>query len=176
MKPAKAMTILLSADQAEAPETVATVEDIPISDVVRAAKGLPTFCVVDVFAHLASATTMVILSDMTKHRGIRNSSDGKLSVKVRKTSASRSFKTKFGSVIVTGTKPSAESVKANVNRSTEALERVTRKLMKPGISLRAKKDVPQFSVAEDEPGVFIRRLNGRIERGRVVAGVFKAID
>lgn len=37
MKPAKAMTIRLSADQAEALETVATVEDMPISDVIRAA-------------------------------------------------------------------------------------------------------------------------------------------
>lgn len=37
MKPAKAMTIRLSADQAEALETVATVEDLPVSDVIRAA-------------------------------------------------------------------------------------------------------------------------------------------
>ncbi len=37
MKPAKAMTIRLSADQAEALETVATVEDVPVSEVVRAA-------------------------------------------------------------------------------------------------------------------------------------------
>jgi ribosomal protein S15P/S13E len=31
------MTIRLSADQAEALETVATVEDLPVSDVIRAA-------------------------------------------------------------------------------------------------------------------------------------------
>lgn len=37
MKPAKSMTIRLSADQAEALETVATVEDLPISEVIRAA-------------------------------------------------------------------------------------------------------------------------------------------
>jgi len=37
MKPLKSMTIRLSADQAEALETVATVEDRPISDVIRAA-------------------------------------------------------------------------------------------------------------------------------------------
>jgi predicted transcriptional regulator len=37
MKPAKAMTIRLSSDQAEALETVATVEDRPVSDVIRAA-------------------------------------------------------------------------------------------------------------------------------------------
>lgn len=37
MKPAKAMTIRLSAEQAEALETLATVEDRPISEVIRAA-------------------------------------------------------------------------------------------------------------------------------------------
>jgi predicted transcriptional regulator len=37
MKPAKAMTIRLSADQAEALETVAAVENVPVSEVVRAA-------------------------------------------------------------------------------------------------------------------------------------------
>lgn len=37
MKPTKAMTIRLSADQAEALETVATVEDRPVSEVIRAA-------------------------------------------------------------------------------------------------------------------------------------------
>lgn len=37
MKPAKAMTIRLSAEQAEQLETVAAVDDQPISEVIRAA-------------------------------------------------------------------------------------------------------------------------------------------
>lgn len=37
MKAPKAMTIRLSAEQAEALETVASVEDRPVSDVIRAA-------------------------------------------------------------------------------------------------------------------------------------------
>ena len=37
MKPAKAMTLRLSAEQAEALETVATIEDRPVSEVIRAA-------------------------------------------------------------------------------------------------------------------------------------------
>jgi len=37
MKPAKAMTVRLSADQAEALETVATVEGQAVSEVIRAA-------------------------------------------------------------------------------------------------------------------------------------------
>lgn len=37
MKPVKSMTIRLSAEQAEALETVASVEDTPVSEVIRAA-------------------------------------------------------------------------------------------------------------------------------------------
>jgi predicted transcriptional regulator len=37
MKPVKAMTIRLSADQARQLETIATVDDQPISEVIRAA-------------------------------------------------------------------------------------------------------------------------------------------
>lgn len=37
MKPAKAMTIRLSAEQAEQLETVATVDDQPVSEIIRAA-------------------------------------------------------------------------------------------------------------------------------------------
>ncbi len=37
MKPAKAMTIRLSADQAEELETVANVDNQPVSEVIRAA-------------------------------------------------------------------------------------------------------------------------------------------
>ena len=37
MKPVKAMTIRLSADQAQDLETVALVDDQPVSDVIRAA-------------------------------------------------------------------------------------------------------------------------------------------
>jgi predicted transcriptional regulator len=37
MKPSKAMTIRMSADQAEALETVATVEQLAVAEVIRAA-------------------------------------------------------------------------------------------------------------------------------------------
>jgi|SoiMethySBSTD1v2_1073268.scaffolds.fasta_scaffold996052_2 hypothetical protein len=89
---------------------------------------------------------------------------------------SRNFKTKFGGVTISGRRPAAEIVTRNVERSSMALERVGKKLTKPGIAIRSKKNVPQYSVAEDEIGVFIRRLNGRVERGRLVKGVFRVID
>jgi len=83
---------------------------------------------------------------------------------------------KFGSVTISGSKPSALAVNKNVERSTAALERIVRRLEKPGVDIRAKKDVPQFSVADGERGVFIRRLNGRVNRGRMVNGAFEVID
>lgn len=84
-------------------------------------------------------------------------------------------KVKFGDVTVLGTTPAPEQVQANVARSTEALQRVVGRLMKPGIRLAAKKDVPRYSVDENHPNIFIRRLNGVTERGYVVNGVFKVI-
>ena len=92
-----------------------------------------------------------------------------------KDGASRA-KTRFGDVTISGPRPSAAVVKFNVKRSTEALERVTRTLTKPGVALPAKKDVPLFSVAEGETDIFIRTLNGSTERGRLINGVFKVID
>jgi hypothetical protein len=88
----------------------------------------------------------------------------------------RAVKVKFGNVTVSGVKPAAATLAAHVQRSTDALERVARTLATPGVVIRPKKDVPQFSAAESERGVFIRRLNGRVERGRLVDGTFKVID
>jgi len=98
------------------------------------------------------------------------------SVTVRGDRAPRGSKIKFGSVTISGAKPSAAAVKANVERSAKALERVTKKLLKPGVMIRAKKNVPQYAVAEGKTGVFVRRLNGRIEYGKLVNGVFQVTD
>lgn len=95
---------------------------------------------------------------------------------VRANNALSKWKIKFGSVTITGKKPTAAVVTQNVKISTEALERVGKWLIKPGVMIRRKKDVPQYSVAEGETGVFIRRLNGRTDRGRLVNGVFKVIN
>jgi len=74
-------------------------------------------------------------------------------------------RTKFGAVTVTGTKPAADFVARNVARSTEALERVTRKLLRPGVAIRCKKGVPEYSSSENEPGILIRKLDGKLDRG-----------
>jgi hypothetical protein len=108
-------------------------------------------------------------------RNNRNRSAAEQFVTVR-ADAPRHLKTKFGSVTISGGRPNRDTVSRNVERSSKALERVGKKLTKPGVSIRPKKDVPRYSVAENETGVFIRRLNGRVERGRLVKGVFRVID
>ena len=95
---------------------------------------------------------------------------------VRKRAARALSKVKFGSVTISGVKPSAATVKTNVERSSAALERVAKKITRPGVVIRAKKDVPQFSVAEGETDVFVRKLNGRTDRGRLVDGIFQVLD
>jgi len=100
----------------------------------------------------------------------------KVIVTKARTGAGRISKVKFGNVTVQGVQPSSTVVSANVERSSVALERAIKKLIKPGIVLRAKKDVPKFSAIEDEPGVFLRRLNGQEQRGRLVNGAFEVID
>jgi predicted transcriptional regulator len=58
MKPIKAMTIRLSAEQAEVLETVATVENRPVSEVIRAA----------ISEHVESRKRDPAFQDGLKHR------------------------------------------------------------------------------------------------------------
>ena len=80
--------------------------------------------------------------------------------------------TRFGNVTVSGQSPSAELVKINIARSSEALERVSKRLMRPGVNLPAKKGVPLYSADENDPGVFIRRLDGKVTTGHLRGGRF----
>lgn len=105
----------------------------------------------------------------------RASASGRF-VTVNAAKAERATTVKFGNVTIKGSRPSREVIKTNVERSSKALERVSKKLMSPGINLRPKRDVPRFFAADGEYGVFIRRLNGVTERGRLVDGIFQVID
>lgn len=111
------------------------------------------------------------IGDMAKQNPRGRSSTGTF-VTVKSASSSRNITTKLGEVTVRGAKPSADLVKANVTRSTEALERVGEKLTKPGVHLPEKNGVPRYSADEENPGVFIQRLNGKITTGRLQNGQF----
>jgi hypothetical protein len=82
-------------------------------------------------------------------------------------------KVKFGGVTVLVSKPSSAQVKHNVAVSTEALERAAKRLMRPGVRLYAKKGVPLYSADPERPGVYIRTLDGKTERGVLENGAFK---
>jgi hypothetical protein len=113
---------------------------------------------------------------MSKENATSRSSATGQFITVKKAGAVKQSKVKFGSVTVSGVKPNAATLKSNVERSSQALERVTKKLVKPGITLRAKKDVPRFYAAEGQTGVFVRVLNHKEEKGRLINGVFRVID
>jgi hypothetical protein len=85
-------------------------------------------------------------------------------------------KIKFGDVIITVRKPSKSELKQNVDFSSEALARANTRLAHAGIRIHPKKDVPLFFADPENPGGFIRKLNGKLQRGVVRDGQFTAID
>lgn len=99
----------------------------------------------------------------------------RVSVKSRELKSASYVKVTFGDVTVAGNRPSAESIQANIERSTDALARIGKKLVKPGVKLSKKKGIPRFSVDEDDPTIFVRVLDGHVDRGRMVNGEFEPI-
>lgn len=109
---------------------------------------------------------------MGKHGTSKRLSGSGMSVNVKATARSGNVTTKLGEVTVRGAKPSPDVVKANITRSTQALERVGAKLIKPGVHLPEKKGVPRYSADENNPGLFVRRLDGKVTTGRLRNGQF----
>lgn len=109
---------------------------------------------------------------MAKHStSKRSSSDGKFVV-IKGGSKKGNVTTRLGNVTVSDKRPSADVLSSNVAASTAALERVGNKLIKPGVHLPQKKGVPRYSADENNPGVFIRRLDGKITTGKLQNGQF----
>lgn len=110
---------------------------------------------------------------MAKQRPTERSSSTGMFVTVKRgTKTGASITTTLGNITVSGQKPSAELVKANIARSTQALERVGKKLTKPGVHLPERKGVPRYSADENIPSIFIRRLDGKTTTGRLDNGQF----
>jgi hypothetical protein len=80
---------------------------------------------------------------------------------------------KFGSVTVMVRTPTEAEVQRNVDRSTEALARGLKRLLRPGVRLYPKRGVPLFYVDEDHPGKFVRLLDGKRDLGVLEDGDFK---
>src|SRR5256885_2308303 len=83
---------------------------------------------------------------------------------------------KFGAVTIAAGQHDPSAIKSNVEKGQRALERAAKKLAQPGVFIRAVKDVPLYSVDETQPNRLIRKLNGRVERGFLENGHFKAVD
>lgn len=79
---------------------------------------------------------------------------------------------RFGTASVTARKPAPSDLDRNLESSTEALRRTGETLLRPGIRLPARKNVPLFEADPERPGHFLRKLNGRTERGILQNGRF----
>lgn len=121
---------------------------------------------------MANLASKRYIHDMAKENSSKRSPANGMFVTVKHGAGSRNVTTRLGDVTVRGKKPSAAIVKTNVARSTEALERVGKKLTQPGVRLPQKKGVPRYSADENKPGVFIRRLDGKVTTGRLQNGQF----
>ena len=83
-------------------------------------------------------------------------------------------KIRFGDVTIeTTTKPGEVQIRRNIKAGQEALARLLRRLIKPGIDLPHVKDVPYFRADPEHPGKLIRELNGKQESGVFKNGKFK---
>ena len=101
--------------------------------------------------------------------------DGPISVLQAKSSRKRA-RVKIGGVFVTGDKASPAEVKQAIATSSDILERLGKKLTRPGVRLKGGRNVPLFSADPDRPDRLVRKLNGKTERGVLENGVFKVLD
>jgi hypothetical protein len=85
-------------------------------------------------------------------------------------------KVKFGDVVVTARLPTKDQVRHNVALSTEALQRIKSKISRPGVRIHEKKNVPLFFADPEHPGMFIRKLNGKRDKGVLENGLFKITE
>lgn len=81
----------------------------------------------------------------------------------------------FGRVSVQVNIPALAQIKSNIMQGQKALARAKDRILKPGVKISAKKNVPLFSVDPRKPDVLIRTLNGKTQRGTISSGKFRAI-
>jgi hypothetical protein len=81
---------------------------------------------------------------------------------------------RYGKVTMKIKRPSATTVLSNVAAGQKALERARTKILRPGVTITVHKGVPLYSADPDHPSTLIRKLDGKVQRGRFVDGKFKA--
>lgn len=81
---------------------------------------------------------------------------------------------KFGSVTLTVMEIPTAMVKKNIATGQQALARAKVKILRPGVTISAPKGVPLFYADPKQPGLLVRKMDGKIQSGRFVDGKFKA--
>ena len=82
----------------------------------------------------------------------------------------------FGSVTIKGSRLPIEEMRRNIASGNSALGRAAKAFVKAGVKLHRGKNIPLYRADPEDPGVLIRELNGRIERGALVDGEFKRAE
>jgi len=80
---------------------------------------------------------------------------------------------RFGSVTLTGDRPSSVDVKDKVKRGQRAFAKAAATLTKPGVKLKHADSVPVYHADPKDPQRVIRVLNGKSESGRFIGATFK---
>lgn len=81
----------------------------------------------------------------------------------------------FGSVSMKVKVAEFDERARNVDLGQAALKKMKPKLIKPGVKLRTRKDVPLFFADPADPRRIVRELNGERETGVFEKGKFKAL-
>lgn len=102
--------------------------------------------------------------------------DPKVSKVVIRLAAGDEAHVKFGAVTIAAAKFDQKIAQYNVKKGQLALARAAKRLARPGVSIRVAKDIPLYSVDEAQPNRLVRKLNGKVERGILKNGQFKAAD
>ena len=84
-------------------------------------------------------------------------------------------KVSFGDVTVTVTDLDAAIGARNIKRGQVALERASKALATPGITMTLKRGVPYYQADPSDPRRVIRVLNGKRTYGKFHGGVFKTM-
>lgn len=84
------------------------------------------------------------------------------------------FSVKFGAVSVRVNEPTQEVIQSGVRASAKAVDRLSKRLVQPGVQIKRAKGVPTYTANPRNPAEVVRKLNGRTEVGTFVNGKFKA--
>jgi hypothetical protein len=103
-------------------------------------------------------------------------SDSKMPKTVIRLASGAEEHVKFGAVTIAAAQFDQKIAQCNVEKGQRALARAAKKLAQPGVSIRAAKDIPLYSVDETHPNQLVRKLNGKVEHGVLENGHFIPVD